>query len=327
MKEEIDSDAKLDKIDSNGGDENPYRELIVNNVSKIENTLSQMEQWSILSNVINYVQYSKTPKNFHNMINKPININNRVKKGTKNENIDESSLRVVLASISDESREEYLDRYEGIMSEILNTTRFDENSNLSTTYLAKSHMTQEDKLMIEEKCSIMEQGYMVGKLLNGTECQILLDTGGSKSFMSKSHYLHRKSLHSLPKFASKTQRIQVGNEQYVSILFIIPIIIDIHGHRFEIYTLVSEIHENVDIVLGIKNVFKLEGVINSQECCFSFLNRSVPIFPKEKVILKPKEQKLIKVEAPFLDEISGLAIVKLLDKSTQSVIVLKVKFA
>ena len=53
----------------------------------------------------------------------------------------------------------------------------------------------------------------------------------------------------------------------------------------------------------------------------------VPIFPKEKIILKPKEQKLVKVEAPFLDEISGLAIPKLLDKSTQSVTVLKVKFA
>ena len=94
----------------------------------------------------------------------------------------------------------------------------------------------------------------------------------------------------------------------------------------KIYTLVSEIHENVNLVLGIKNVFELEGVINSQECCFSFLNRSVPIFPKENIILKPKEQKLIKVEAPFLDEISGLAMVKLLDKSNQNVIVLKVKF-
>ena len=144
--------------------------------------------------------------------------------------------------------------------------------------------------------------------------------------MSTSHYLYCKSLHSLPKFASKTQRIQVGSGKYVYILFLIPIIINVHGHRFEIYTLVYEIHENVDIVLGIKNVFKLKGVINSRECCFSFLNRSVTIFPKEKIILKPKEQKLIKVEAPFLDEFSGLAIVKLLDKSTQSVIVLKVKF-
>ena len=81
--------------------------------------------------------------------------------------------------------------------------------------------------------------------------------------MSKSHYLCCKSLHSLSKFAPKTQRIQIGNGQYVSVLFVIPIIIDIHGQRFEIYTLVSEIHENVDIVLGIKNVFQLEGITNS----------------------------------------------------------------
>ena len=116
--------------------------------------------------------------------------------------------------------------------------------------------------MIEEKFSITEQGYMVGKLLDGTECQILLDTGASKSFMSKSHYLHCKSLHSLPKFTSKTQRIQVCNGQYVSVLFIIPIIVSVSSHIFEIYTLVSEIHENVDLVLGIKNMFELEGIIN-----------------------------------------------------------------
>ena len=102
-----------------------------------------------------------------------------------------------------------------------------------------------------------------GKLLGGTECQILLDTGTSKSFMSKSYYMCCKSLHSLPKFTSKTQRIQVGNGQFVSVLVIIPVVVDIHGHRFQIYTLVSEIHENIDLVLGIKNVFELEGVINS----------------------------------------------------------------
>ena len=70
--------------------------------------------------------------------------------------------------------------------------------------------------------------------------------------MSISYYICCKSLHSLPKFASKTQRILVGNGQYVSVLFVIPVIIDVHRHRFEIYTLVSEIHENVYLVLGIK---------------------------------------------------------------------------
>ena len=159
--------------------------------------------------------------------------------------------------------EEYLDRYEGVKSEILNTTRFDENSDLSTTYLGRSNMTQGDNLAVEEWFQITEQEYTVGKLLDGTECQILLGTAASKSFMSKSHYLHCKSLHSLPKFASKTQKIQVGNAQYVSVLFIIPLIINVHDHRSEIYTLVSKIHGNIDIVLGIKNVFELEGVINS----------------------------------------------------------------
>ena len=116
--------------------------------------------------------------------------------------------------------------------------------------------------MVEQRFPISKSGYTVGKWMDGTECQILLDKGASKSFISKSFYLHCKAVHYLPKFASKTQRIQVGYGQYVSILFIIPVIVEI-GHRFAIYTLVSEIHDNVDLVLGIENVFQLEGVFNS----------------------------------------------------------------
>ena len=209
--------------------------------------------------------------------------------------------------------EEYMDIYEGIQSEIVSATRFDENSDLSTTYLGRIDKWNKNKLRAEESFPISDHGYTSGRLLDGTECQLLLDMGASKSFMSKSFYMHCKSLHSLPKFASKTQRIQVGNGQCVSMLFIMPLIIDVHGHRFEIYTLVSEIHENIDLVLGIKNVFELAGVIKSRDCCFKFLNRSVPIFPGKEVILKLNEQKLIKVKAPFVDEISGMAIIKILE--------------
>ena len=59
--------------------------------------------------------------------------------------------------------------------------------------------------------------------------------------MSKSHYLCCRSLHSLPQFASKTQRIQVGNGQCISELFIIPIIVDIQDtdskfiHKYQKY--------------------------------------------------------------------------------------------
>ena len=48
------------------------------------------------------------------------------------------------------------------------------------TYLVRSSMTRNDKMAVEEKFLITEQGYTVGKLLDGTECQILLDTGASK---------------------------------------------------------------------------------------------------------------------------------------------------
>ena len=74
--------------------------------------------------------------------------------------------------------------------------------------------------------------------------------------------------------------------------------------------MVSEIHENVDMVLGIKNI-KIEGVVDSWDSCLSFLNRSVPFFPREKVEVKPKEQKLIVVEALFIEDTSGMAITKL----------------
>ena len=145
----------------------------------------------------------------------------------------------------------------------MNTTRFNDNSDLSMTYLGRLNKPKNGKLKAEESFLISERGYTSGKLLDGTECQLLLDMGASRSFISKSFYMQCKSL---PKFASKTKRIQVENGQCVSILFIIPVIIDVHGHRFEIYTLVSEIHKNIDLVLGIKNAFELEDVINSRDC-------------------------------------------------------------
>ena len=87
-------------------------------------------------------------------------------------------------------KEEYLDVYKGIQSELLNSTRFDDNSDLCTTYLGKSDRSKNDKLRAEESFSISEQGFTLGKLLDGTECQMLLDMGASNSFMSKSYYMH-----------------------------------------------------------------------------------------------------------------------------------------
>ena len=50
---------------------------------------------------------------------------------------------------------------------------------------------------------------------------------------------------------------------HVRVLFSISVVVDLHGHRLKIYTLVSEIHLNV--VLGMKNVYEMEGMINTRD--------------------------------------------------------------
>ena len=78
----------------------------------------------------------------------------------------------------------------------------------------------------------------------------------------------------------------------MGVLFVITVIIDVHGHRFEIFTLVSEIHENVDLVLGIKIIFELEDVIDSHDSCLSFLNRFHPFLPQRKDRNQTKRAKV-----------------------------------
>ena len=205
-------------------------------------------------------------------------------------------------------------------------TRFDENTDLSTTHLGKRGQTRKSEIRAEEIFPISGQGYPVGKLADKTICNILIDTGANQSYMSKLFYMQSKIFHALPKFVPTMQRFQVGNGQYVAVLFVILVIIEIHSHLFEVFTLVSEIHDNVDLVLGMKNAYELEGIVDTQDSSFKFLNRSIPFFSKEQMVVKPKEKKFVKIEAPFIDEISGNAIVKMIDNEGRCTVVLKLKF-
>ena len=89
----------------------------------------------------------------------------------------------------DRIRDIYLDKYDGIQAEIPQVNEFDESTDLSTTYLGKTDMTREYVIKAEERFLISGQGYLNGKLLDQTECSILIDTGASKSSMSKSYYM------------------------------------------------------------------------------------------------------------------------------------------
>ena len=62
-----------------------------------------------------------------------------------------------------------------------------------------------------------------------------------------------------------------------------------------------------------------------RDLTFKLLNRAVPIFPVHKEMIIPKERRYVKVGAPFLDEIPGLGIIKLLSLDTYYTLIIKVK--
>ena len=63
IEQEIEQEKQCNKIDDTSRETNPYQEAIVSNAEKIEPLMTQMEQWSILSYVLKYVQHSR----FHSM--------------------------------------------------------------------------------------------------------------------------------------------------------------------------------------------------------------------------------------------------------------------
>ena len=67
LHQEIEQERQLNRIDDASRETNPYKELIVNNAERLEPLLTQVEQWFILSNTLNYIQYDRHPKNCHSL--------------------------------------------------------------------------------------------------------------------------------------------------------------------------------------------------------------------------------------------------------------------
>ena len=59
IQKEVELEEQLNRMDDTNREINPYQELIVNNAERIDPLMTQMEQWSILRNVLNYVQHDK----------------------------------------------------------------------------------------------------------------------------------------------------------------------------------------------------------------------------------------------------------------------------
>ena len=86
----------------------------------------------------------------------------------------------------------------------------------------------------------------------------------------------------------------------------------------------SQIFDNMDMVMGIRNVYEIKEVISTRDPSLHFPSRYIPL-PNDRDTLKPREQRFIKkMYVPFIDEISGLVIIKLVDFQTDCTTMIKV---
>ena len=153
---------------------------ILNKRPKDDAKTEQMINWSIFSDKIKYV-------NLCSSMNPSLTIrplDDRKHKRLYSALKADKDLIPDIIFGEDRIRDTYLDKYDGVHAEISQVTRFDESTDLSTTYLGKTDETREYVIKAEEKFSISRQGYTNGKLLDQTECSLLIDTGASKSYMS-----------------------------------------------------------------------------------------------------------------------------------------------
>ena len=168
-------------------DDNPYKKVVLNKVFREEYKSPEMRNWSIFSDNVRYIQHEQMTQHALNIDTLDYRHHKELYFKLKEEEIETSDID--FGMYPDILKSKYLDVYEGVYAEMVYANKFNENSNLSTTYLGQTKMTRDTKIKAEEKFPITGQGFASGKLLDGTDCQILLDMGATKSYMSKSYYL------------------------------------------------------------------------------------------------------------------------------------------
>ena len=166
---------------------NPYKRVILKEPTKTKDQVP-MEAWSIFSDHVKYVTHGKS-ENFQKLSINSMNYrqNRDLYRSLNNEQTINTNLN--FGNSPENLKTEYLDMYEGVYTEVISTDKFDEDTDISTTYLGQVDMARNTEVKAEENFSMTARGYTRGHLLDGTDCDVLIDTCTSKSYMSKSFFL------------------------------------------------------------------------------------------------------------------------------------------
>ena len=134
-------------------------------------------------------------------------------------------------------------------------------------------------------------------LMDNTPRKLFFDSGVSRSYLSNKYFDANKSLHRLTKFVTTCTGIKIGNGSIIPTLFVIPIQYMTNGHIFEIYTIVAEIDDGMDLVFGFKNMTQTEGRLNTRTGEYDFIGRSIPVYPQNDRDVPVSKQVLLKIKA------------------------------
>ena len=136
-----------------------------------------MKNWSIFSDNVRYIQHDQITAQDLDLETLDYRNHQDLYFQLKDEEIE--TLDIDFGLYPDVTKARYLDVYEDVYAEMVSASKFDKNSDLSTTYLGQTNTTRKTKIKAEERFPITGQGFASGKLLDGTECQILLDAGAT----------------------------------------------------------------------------------------------------------------------------------------------------
>ena len=105
--------------------------------------------------------------------------------------------------VHDDSTNYWQERYDEVSCNLYTRNKFDDNNDVSTTYLEYYKSKGEERTFpINNHIPIDGRGVTEAFLLDKTPMKLFFDFGASRSYLSKKYYDANKSLHKLPKFGT-----------------------------------------------------------------------------------------------------------------------------
>ena len=294
---------------------NPYQEALTQELDSNLHEEPSLEMkrcdltWSILSTEIDYI----TDKD--NSPYSEMNTSNLYNKLQEDEQL-----------ITESSSDQWDERLEEVTCSLHYSHKFDDTNDVSTTYL-RSYLGKEEPrtFPVDNHIPFDGRGMSKAYLSNGTPMKMFFDSGASRSYLSKRFYDTNPMLHDMPKYVTTCTGIRIGNGSIVLALFVIPILFMACGHTFEIFTIVAEIDDDMDLVFGFKNMVETEGLLNTRTGEFDFIGRSIPIFPQNDLDVRPGEKAYVKIKAPFCDKLSGMICAKFFSRNMVNTLRIKIQ--